>query len=310
MVAPRSIKQEPFIVKLPLRHKPAELLQSTGIAMEYFPAFEHKGIDDLDMHGHTFVEMNYIMKGHCHQVTQDRVYEEGSGSLAIIHYRQEHTILTPYGPVEKMNVYLDFHKFNLPLLPPGLQEILSSILPMHPAMVHRFNPIVRLTFQHPEQITHLLRNMYEEQDHCGPGYQEAFASYFRLFLIECCRDAMQEGNSRPSPHEEPGYESMEKIRQHIDRNFTRTMSLEQLSSLAGGMNPNYLCRRFKEYTGKTIIEYIHHRRIEMSLVLLRGGNEKILQICLKCGFNDISYFNRKFKEMVGVSPRAYRDRVS
>jgi len=301
--------KETFIMNLPLRQKPAELLQATGIALEYFPAFEHKGIDDIDMHGHTYVEMNYIIKGRCRQITRDRVHEDGAGAMAIVHYHQEHMFQTPYGPVEKMNVYLDFHKFNLPTLPPGLQEVLSAILPMHPAMVHRFNPVVHLRFHRPRQIAHILQNMYEEQDHCGPGYQEAFASYFRLFLIECCRAAMQEGIAPPAHPDEPGYDPMEKIRQHIDRNFTRAMTLEQLSSLAGGMNPNYLCRRFKEYTGKTVVEYIHHRRIEMALVLLRGGREKILQICLQCGFNDISYFNRKFKDVVGMSPKAYRDRV-
>jgi AraC-like DNA-binding protein len=44
----------------------------------------------------------------------------------------------------------------------------------------------------------------------------------------------------------------------------------------------------------------------MALVLLRSGSDKILQICLKTGFQDISYFNRKFKQIVGMTPGEYR----
>ena len=99
---------------------------------------------------------------------------------------------------------------------------------------------------------------------------------------------------------------MEKVRHYIDRNFIRPLPLERLAERAGGINPSYLCRRFKKYVGKTIVEYINHRRIEFALVLLRSGNDKILQICLKSGFNDPSYFNRQFKAIVGMTPRKYR----
>jgi hypothetical protein len=78
------------IVHLPLRPKPAEMLQSTGMALEYFPAFEHGGEDNLPMHGHDFVEMNYIIKGRCHHITKDHLFEDKAGSMGIINYHQEH----------------------------------------------------------------------------------------------------------------------------------------------------------------------------------------------------------------------------
>jgi len=295
------------IVHLPLRSKPAELLQSTGLALEYFPAFEHKGVDDLPMHGHDFVEMNYIIMGRCHNITKDHLYEDKAGSLAIIHYQQEHTILTPYGPVEKMNIYLDFHRYRLPTMPLDLQEILGTILPMHPALQHRLNRITHLQFDRPKLVTHILRTMHEELEKRDSGYLEAVDYYFRLFLIECCRMSMQQGIQRINPRDGNGFEQIEKIRHYIDRNFTQSLKLEQLAKQADKMNPYYLCRQFKEYTGQTVVEYINHRRIEMALVLLRSSKEKILSVCLKSGFNDISYFNRKFKGIVGVTPGTYRD---
>jgi len=297
------------IVHLPLRTKPAELLQSTGLALEYFPAFEHKGVDDLPMHGHDFVEMNYIIKGRCHHVTKDNLYEDKAGSMGIIHYQQEHTILTPYGPVEKINIYLDFHRFNLPTMPPDIQKILGSILPMHPALQHKFNRIIHLQFDRPELVTHILRTMFSELETGAASYQEAVDYYFRLFLIECYRTAMGEGIQRFIPQGRNGVEPVEKIRHYIDRNFTKTLTLEFLAKQVDGINPNYLCRQFKVYTGQTVVEYINQRRVEMALVLLRSSKDKILRVCLKSGFNDVSYFNRKFKHIVGVTPGAYRDQT-
>ena len=295
------------IVHLPLRSKPAELLESTGLAMEYFPSFEHKGVDDLPMHGHDFLEMNYIIKGRCHHITKGTLYEDKAGSMGILNYRQEHMMLTPYGPVEKMNIYMDFHRFKLPTMPLDLQKVLGAILPMHPALQHKLNKIIHLQFERPELITHILRTILAELETGAVGYQEAVDYYFRLFLIECCRTGMGEGIQLRSVQTPDGYEPMEKIRHYIDRNFTKSLRLEYLAEQASGIKTTYLCRQFKEYTGRTVVDYIIHRRIEFALVLLRSSKDKILQICMKTGFNDVSYFNRKFKAIVGVPPATYRN---
>lgn len=47
----------------------------------------------------------------------------------------------------------------------------------------------------------------------------------------------------------------------IDSNLTESITLTQLSQISG-MNEKYLCRFFKEYTGKTPIDYVNYLRIE------------------------------------------------
>jgi len=48
------------------------------------------------------------------------------------------------------------------------------------------------------------------------------------------------------------------------------------------------------------------RRIQEALLRLRTTDEKILSIALQCGFNDLSYFNRTFKRLLGRTPRECR----
>ena len=40
--------------------------------------------------------------------------------------------------------------------------------------------------------------------------------------------------------------------------------------------------------------------------LLKGTDQKIYEIAYQVGYNDPKYFNRVFKEEIGVSPRDYR----
>ncbi|MEI8342045.1 MAG: helix-turn-helix transcriptional regulator [Verrucomicrobiota bacterium] len=58
---------------------------------------------------------------------------------------------------------------------------------------------------------------------------------------------------------------------------------------------------------KSVFDYLIERRIQAAMMRLRGGDEKILAVAMDCGFNDLSYFNRKFKQLVGILPTQYRN---
>jgi AraC-like DNA-binding protein len=101
---------------------------------------------------------------------------------------------------------------------------------------------------------------------------------------------------------------VEKIRQQIDRDFAQPQELAALARDAG-VSVAYLCRLFKTYTGKTVIGYVVERRVQAAIWKLRDGDEKIISIALSCGFNDLAYFNRAFRRIVGTTPSGYRDKI-
>jgi AraC-like DNA-binding protein len=59
-------------------------------------------------------------------------------------------------------------------------------------------------------------------------------------------------------------------------------------------------------TAQTFTQYLNEYRVKMAMDLLKGGKMKISQVCYHCGFNDLPYFDRKFKQLTGVSPNEYR----
>lgn len=93
--------------------------------------------------------------------------------------------------------------------------------------------------------------------------------------------------------------------EYINQNFKNTISLEKISEHTK-INKYYLCKIFKEATGKTINEYINYvRLLEFEKQFLLSGGS-VLSVATDCGFNSIQYFNRVFKSQKGCTPTEYK----
>ncbi|WP_411767286.1 helix-turn-helix domain-containing protein [Winogradskyella sp. A3E31] len=73
------------------------------------------------------------------------------------------------------------------------------------------------------------------------------------------------------------------------------------------MTKNSFCRFFKQHTNKTFFDFLIAYRLEhVCQQLLRSKNRSITEISGALGFQSQSNFNRKFKEIKGVTPSEYR----
>ncbi|MBE6884318.1 MAG: AraC family transcriptional regulator [Ruminococcaceae bacterium] len=86
------------------------------------------------------------------------------------------------------------------------------------------------------------------------------------------------------------------------------ISLEEMA-YAAGMSSKYFCHFFKEMTTKTPVEYLNLYRIEKASGKLIRTEMSVTEIALSCGFNDLSYFIKTFKQIKGSTPAQYRRRA-
>ncbi len=280
-----------------------EMLQQFGVAVESFPHYVNL---ERRMHQTNAVLLSFIVRGSGRHYIGDDVFAERGASLGITHYGQQHDIVTTPAGMDVINVYLDHARHPLPVMPPELQPVLPLILPLHPSFVHHLNRIVRLQFDDPEPLAGWLRAMEREMTGRPPGHRESIQLYWRLFLVHCCRHALAHGFVRATTSPLPAARGrLEELRQHLDRTYAEPHTLEDLAQRAG-LARTSLCRAFKAYTGKRVFDYLTERRLQAAMLALRSTDDKVLAIALDCGFHDLSHFNRKFRELVGVSPTAYR----
>jgi AraC family transcriptional regulator len=61
-------------------------------------------------------------------------------------------------------------------------------------------------------------------------------------------------------------------------------------------------RMFSYMTGIPLSEYIRRRRMSMAAVDLRNGDEKVIDVALKYGYDSPTAFNRAFKSVHGIAP--------
>jgi AraC-like DNA-binding protein len=296
-----QIKPLPFYPIQP-RHPSIRRL---GLAAEYFPRYVHR---EEDLHTIDVVLLSVILRGRGRHLLDDEVRPITGCSVDVTHYGQRHDIVTDARGMDIYNVYLDLRNHTLPVLPENLRATLSAILPIHHRLAHQLNRRVTVRLDQADLLVASLRRIEEEMNSPEPGAREIVQHSFQVFLIDLCRAAQRHGLVlSPSQHGVfPAW--VEKLREVMDRDFPQPHDLRTLARNAG-VSVAYLCRIFKAYTGKTVIEYLIERRIQAAIWKLREGDEKIISIALACGFNDLAYFNRAFKRIVGATPSGYRRKI-
>lgn len=85
-------------------------------------------------------------------------------------------------------------------------------------------------------------------------------------------------------------------------------TLEQLASRVD-LAPTYLVRLVKEHIGAPPLGYLARLRAERAAVLLSTTPLTVGQVGGLVGWPDPSYFARRFRQLTGLSPTAYRDRA-
>lgn len=91
----------------------------------------------------------------------------------------------------------------------------------------------------------------------------------------------------------------------MEDHFRETLTLRDISKRVG-VSTAHFSVLFKRVTGLNYLEYLARLRIEEAKSLLRNPRYRISEAAFKVGFQSVSQFNRTFRRVCGMSPRAYR----
>lgn len=73
------------------------------------------------------------------------------------------------------------------------------------------------------------------------------------------------------------------------------------------VSPSYLSKLFKRETGQSVSAYIREKKIDVAKNLLRFSDYSLIDISNRLSFSSQSHFIQQFKDVVGVTPKKYRD---
>ena len=98
---------------------------------------------------------------------------------------------------------------------------------------------------------------------------------------------------------------VESIMAYLNKNFDKNVTLSEAAKIAA-MTEVAFSRFFKLRTGKTFVDTLNEIRLGHASRMLIDTTHSVTEIAYKCGFNNMSNFNRIFKKKKDCTPKEFR----
>lgn len=256
-------------------------------------------------HDHDFWEMALVVAGKARHHTREweRPIGPGDGFLiprGIAHeYRVE-------GLLEVVNLMFTeaFLDEVFPGLPPGAP--LVKYFREDRPRIHGFH----LSGTEATAVAELAARAEREFRQRAPLYEGILRAQFTELCFRLDRAERALVQNHPHPPDLPAIPTgpVATVAAYIQDHFAGPLSLAELSALVG-WSPAYLSRVFKAQTGESPVDYINRVRIRRACQAMDTSRLPLLEISMAVGYNSLSFFNRTFRRIHGMSPREYRERA-
>lgn len=289
------------------RLRSQDFLESDDFLFDIAPyhIHNHKGVE---LHSHEFVEFIYVAEGTGQHVYQGKSYKISEGDVFVIEPGKEHG----YQGSEKDDLLV----YNILFQPVVFKREIEALSQFHsfinffyvePFLRETVDFECRLTLNPNErmEMVFLLHRLVKDYQEKGMGYRILIKTRMLemfLFLSRCYHHRQYHPMLKTHVEES---ELFRQIGEFIELHHHHPLSLEQVSHLCG-MSRSTFTTKFKQYFGKTFVTYRNEMRIKVAKELLVNSEEKISSCSQRVGFQDLSFFNKVFKQYVGMSPGQYR----
>ncbi len=133
---------------------------------------------------------------------------------------------------------------------------------------------------------------------------ELFIKSSMLAIWYRCAQHAERGE-RSRRRSRTNHERVQSAIEYMNAHYDRSLSLSEIASSVF-MSREYFSHVFRECTGKSPFSYLNDYRIRRGMELLETTDMSVTEIAFACGYNQLSYFNRRFSELAKCTPTEYR----
>jgi AraC-like DNA-binding protein len=241
------------------------------------------------LHSHDYYELLILRKGDISFISDDHYIFPHPCSLLLFHPGSVHTAkMITESDYERYVFLFDKEAFNLF----GCESAPLNFL--HNGAIHiEFPPELEDTlFSELRKITNTLS---------GKRDDTALLAYSMIAQLLCLIDRhaiISKKNVLSIP------QNILKVKQYIDDNY---LTINTTAEIADHFfyRREYVSRSFKEFFNSNLSDYVTSLKIRHSQELLRKG-ASVTDACFKSGFRNMSTFTSSFRNLVKMTPSAYR----
>jgi AraC-like DNA-binding protein len=257
--------------------------------------------EPFGLHGHDFSEVVVVTGGRgTHRIGRE-AWPLSAGDVFVVKGREAHAYPDPQ----------ELSLINVLYQPERLRWDLGDLvsLPGYHALFtlepqwrrrHQFNSRLHLP---PAEIGHvlgLIDQLDAELKARGAGFGFLATALFMQLVAVVSRAY---GHS-PNPDSQALLRIAAAIT-HLETHYTEEIELDDLAGIAHMSKRSFL-RTFQAATGQPPIAYLIQIRVNRAADRLRATDDPITDVAFAVGFQDSNYFARQFRQVMGVTPRAYR----
>lgn len=117
------------------------------------------------------------------------------------------------------------------------------------------------------------------------------------------------GKTKVSQQEQIAAQRMKQMLRFVEEHYAEELTVERIADSVA-LSESACLRSFRQLLGTTPIQYVKQYRIEKAAGLLLTTRLRTGEIGAECGFTDLSYFTKTFREIKHCTPREYRQRFA
>lgn len=258
----------------------------------------------VPLHCHAEYELIYIISGQGQEFIGDSVKRYDVGDLVLIGGNVPHLHLCDTQIDKALNEksFCNILQFPHNIFPENLAEIqeysfINSVLEQSSYGI-RFN-----SREVVKNVLKIMRTINRKQ-----GIERIITLFKILDTLGKSKDTTLVSTIKSPPIERflpTNNEPLNIIYSYLLSNFKKAITLSDIANYVK-LNPTSLCRYFKQGTGKTVFDCLNEMRIEHACKLLSHSTFTISQIAYEVGFNNLSHFNKQFKNVTKQTPTEYK----
>lgn len=136
---------------------------------------------------------------------------------------------------------------------------------------------------------------------------ERFAEFVGLISeLQRCTDYRLLSSEQPlAPDTADARSTISEIVEYVNENHFETLSIAEIATRVN-MSESGFSRFFSKAADCTFTAFVNRVRIHKACDLLMHSDDQISSICYAVGFNSFANFNRRFREVKGMTPKAFR----
>lgn len=148
-------------------------------------------------------------------------------------------------------------------------------------------------------VEDIVKELYQNAN--SSNEQAVFANHFlfqKLIYVLADQRLFQKQSVNPRL-------AVKRTIQYLSRHYHEAITVDQLAKMAN-VSRRWYTSLFKELTGENPGDYVIGLRMRRAKELLNLSEGSFGEIARRVGFEDEHYFSRRFKQMIGMSPRHYK----